>query len=148
MVASKKKNNSDGVTAEEEFSNKLRENSDLKRLHSVTKGCGGGGIAQKLIKSLQKLSLGGSRRPSNRKRTENQEASGKSKWASDWQARDESPGTPLELDVTSLDQPIRRSRQNHSIPPVSVSSSCSEINVVRDKYMTGRMSHDRSRSIS
>lgn len=143
-----KENNSDGVTAEEEFSNKLRENSDLKRLHSVTKGCGGGGIAQKLIKSLQKLSLGGSRRPSNRKRTENQEASGKSKWASDWQARDESPGTPLELDVTSLDQPMRRSRQNHSIPPVSVSSSCSEINVVRDKSMTGRISHERSRSIS
>lgn len=143
-----KKNNSDSVTAEDELSDKLRENSDFKRLHSVTKGCGGGGIAQRLIKSLQKLSLGRSRRSSSLKPTENQNASAKSKWASDWQIRDEDESSALELDSTSLDQQIRRSRQSHSIPPVSVSSSHSEINVARDKSMTGRRSHERSRSIS
>lgn len=93
-----KENNSDSVTAEDELPYKLRENSDFKRLHSVTKGCGGGGIAQRLIKSLQKLSLGGSRRSSNLKPTENQNSSGKSNWASDWQIRVEDQCSALELD--------------------------------------------------
>jgi len=97
-----RENNSDNVTAEDELSDKLRENSDFKRLHSVTKGCGGGSIAQRLIKSLQKLSLGGSRKSSNLKPTENQNASRKSKWASDGQIRDEDQCSALELDSSSL----------------------------------------------
>ncbi len=41
MACMRKKINGGSVTAEDELSDKLRENSDFKRLHSVTKGCGG-----------------------------------------------------------------------------------------------------------
>eukprot|EP01018_Ginkgo_biloba_P030336 Gb_38662 [translate_table: standard] len=144
-----RKDGPSNLTPAEDFSNALKQNANLKKPRLASKACGGGGVAQKIIKSLQKLSLSGLIRKSKLKQTEEvADKSVKSKSsAKNCLPSNQKSGSVVELDL-GMDQ-LRSHRRHHStLSSMPVSSSSRDINVAIDQSKPARRRHHRSLSVS
>ncbi|KAH9287854.1 hypothetical protein KI387_031971, partial [Taxus chinensis] len=134
-----------GMPAPEEFSTKLKNMSDPKKSHGVNKGCGGGGLAQRFIRSLQKLRLDGIKK-SKPKHTAQEGISENSC------GQREKSNIEVEVNVDDGlvmdDDEMRHSRHRHPKRSIPVSFSCRDINFSVDESKSRRSTHGRSHSLS
>ncbi|GLJ53570.1 hypothetical protein SUGI_1142810 [Cryptomeria japonica] len=135
------------MPAPEEFSKKLKNMSDPKKSYWANKGCGGGGLTQRVIKSLQKLRLRGIRK-SKPKHTAQEVTSEKSRSGGDQEEQSNSDleinaDEGLAMDDDEMRYPIQRSLRQSA--PISLSCRDIKFSVNESKHCT---SIERSNSMS